>query len=285
MPVISAAALGALAGWAAAGKRSGKPRLRKSAAARSTLRRAGLMAARRTRGRRNLSKKAWQAKARRQVGVPRNYATSKTEKTVFPGDGTLVLRNAMSATPLLNGINKGTGINQRMRDTIVISGVKMDVAFQNLDKNRLMVNWAVVHPKQTQTITNAQKGFFRDYTDSRSWDANSATKTGLSWSMANINTDDYVILKRGKFLLTPGTVDATTPGTWNSKDSEKEMSHYLKLGRSFTYDTTSATPVIDDPLYFVTWCSWPSSPAGNNMGEGMRYKLKAVVYFRDPKTG
>lgn len=273
---VGAALLGAGAGYRTAA--------RQKRAARARTRRAGMLASRRPRGKK-LSKRAWQAKARKQVGVPRNYATSKTQETVFPGDGTLVLRNAMSVTPLLNGISPGTDINQRMRDTIVISGVKMDVAFQNLDKNRLMVNWAVVHPKQTQLITNSQKGFFRDYTNQRSWDANSTTKTGLSWSMANINTDDYVILKRGKFLLTPGVVDTNTPGTWNSKDSEKEMSHYLKLGRSFTYDTSDTTPVIDDPLYFVTWCSWPSSPAGNNLGEGMRYKLKAVVYFRDPKTG
>lgn len=234
-----------------------------------------------------LSRRKWQAAARRQVAVPRNYSTAKTQETVFP-TGATVLQNALSVTPLLNGISKGTDINQRLRDSIVISGIKIDAAFQNIDTRRLMINWAVIHPKQNQLVTNTQKGFFRDFQDERSWDANSATKTGLSWSQAKINTDDFVILKRGKFMLAPGNVATGTganPGTWNVKDSEKEISHWLKLNRTFTYDTTDQTPVINDPIYFVTWPAWPSAQAGSNLGEGMRYKLRAIVYFREPKTG
>lgn len=236
---------------------------------------------------RRLPRRKWQAKARRQVAAPRNYSTSKTAETVFPGSGTNVLLNAMSVTPILNGINKGTGINERMRDSIVISGVKIDMAVINNENKRLYVNWAIVHPKQDQTITNTQKDFFRDYTDQRSWDANLSTKSGITWANAQINTDDYVILKRGKFLLAPGIrAEATGPtGYYNIKDCQKEISHWLKLGRQFTF-TDDPVPVIHDPIYFVIWCADPMSASGTNLGDnGIRYKLRCVTYFRDPKSG
>lgn len=284
--VTRAAMMGALAGYNAYRKR-GTTRALTLRGSRTLARVKARRSAMRYRPRtRKLSRRGWQARARRQVAAPRNYSTAKTQETVFP-TGSDLLQQRLAVVPLLNGIDKGTEINERMRDTIVVSGIKMDMCIQNRDKERVFVNWAVIHPKQAQTITPTQDDFFRDYTSARAWNAGSAAKTGLSWSVAQINTDDYVILKRGKFLLAPGAPDGTpqNQGVYNLKDCEKSISHWIKLGRQFTF-TDEVVPVVHDPLYFVMWTASAIAPAGNNVGDnGVRYKLRAITYFREPKTG
>ena len=277
-----AAGLGALAGYNAARRRTGKGYLRSTRTMRS--RRAGYMASRYRPRFKKSSKKAWQARARRQVAVPRNYSTAKTTESVNPTASTILL-NKLDVRSLIT-IEKGTEINQRTRDTCVISGIKLNLAFKNLEETRLFINWAVIHPKQGQVIDPNQPEFFRDYTDVRAWDANSGAKTGLSWSVAQINSDDYVILKRGKFMLVPSTGTSVNPAvSFNTKDSEKSISCWCKLGRSFTF-TNDVVPVPNDPIYFVCWAADPNGAAGTNIGlNGFTYRLRSIVYFREPKTG
>jgi len=282
MVVLSAAALGALAGFAAGGKRRSKSGLRGTMRGRS--RRAGYMASRYRPKSRRMSKRKWQAKARRQVAVPRNYSTSKTTESVNPTNSNILLQKL--DTRSLITIGKGAGINERTRDVCIISGIKLNASFQNLEAERIFINWAVIHPKQGQVVDPNQGEFFRDYTDVRAWDANSGAKTGLSWSVAQINADDYVILKKGKFMLVPATTTAVNPAVaFNSKDSEKSIQCWCKLGRSFTF-TNDAVPVPNDPIYFVCWASSPNGDPGTNIGvNGFNYRLRSIVYFREPKTG
>ena len=282
MVVLSAAALGALAGFAAGGKRRSKSGLRGTMRGRS--RKASYMASRYRPRSRRMSKRKWQAKARRQVAVPRNYSTSKTTESVNPTNSNILLQK-LDVRQLIT-IGKGTNINQRLRDTCVISGIKLNLSFQNLEDERLFINWAVIHPKQGQVIDPNQPDFFRDYTDARAWDANSGAKTGLSWTVAQINADDYVVLKKGKFMLVPSTGTSVNPAvSFNSKDSEKSIQCWLKLGRSFTF-TQDAVPVPNDPLYFVCWAASPNGDPGTNVGvSGFNYRLRSIVYFREPKSG
>jgi len=282
MVVLSAAALGALAGMMAGSKRSSKGRLRGTMRGRS--RRSSYMASRYRPRSRRMSKRKWQAKARRQVAVPRNYSTSKTTESVNPTNSNILLQK-LDVRQLIT-IEKGAGINQRTRDTCVISGIKLNLAFQNLEDTRLFINWAVIHPKQGQVIDPNQGEFFRDYTDVRAWDANSGAKTGLSWTVAQINADDYVILKKGKFMLIPATSTSVNPAVaFNSKDAEKSISCWCKLGRSFTF-TNDAVPVPNDPIYFVCWAASPNGATGTNVGvNGFNYRLRSIVYFREPRTG
>lgn len=280
MPVIPAAALGALVGAMMPTKRAYARRRLRGRAMSTRTRRAALRY--RPRGRR-MSKRQWQAKARRSVAHPKNYSTSKTTESVLP-DLTSSLLQRLRPTALIT-INRGNEINERQRDTVFISGIRLDLNFRNLEEDRVFINWAVVHPKQDQLIGQTQTDFFRDYTSSRTWDAGSAAKTGLSWSNAAINTDEYVILKRGKFLLIPNpTATVNQAVGYNSKDIQKELTCYVKIGRNFTFqDTPSTAP--NDQIYFVCWGANPDQNAGNNVGvNGFTYRIRSIVYFREPKT-
>lgn len=276
----------ALAGLMAGGMygRTAKPMLRARRGRRSTFASRRKAMAYRPRMRR-MTKRQWQARARRRVAQPKNYSTSKTNETVLPAQSTILLQR-IDPRPLI-AISRGTEINQRLRDTVFISGIKLDLTFRNLEGDRIFINWAVIHPKQDQLIGTGQTDFFRDYNDSRTWDAGSAAKTGLSWSVAAINTDEYIVLKRGKFMLIPNstvTAGLNQAVAYNSKDVQKSISCYVKLGRNFTFQDTP-TDAVNDQVYFVCWAANPDGPAGNNIGEnGFQYRLRSIVYFREPKT-
>lgn len=278
---------GAYMGWRAASRKGKTMRLRGTSTA--MRRRSSYLATRYRPRRKRLSRRRWQAKARRQVAVPRNYSTSKTTESILP-NSSQVLYQSMAVRQLIT-ISKGTDINQRLRDSCVISGIKLDLSFKNDVAKRCFVNWAVIHPKQDQLVTPVQSGFFRDYDDKRSWDADDDQKTGLSWTVAQINADDYVVLKRGKFMLTPqsalGSPLALQPESvsFNSKDSEKSISCYVKLSRTFTWND-NVPQACNDPIYFVCWVASPNDPAGYNIGSaGITYRLRSVIYFREPKSG
>jgi len=229
----------------------------------------------------NTYKGNWKTRARRRVALPRNFASSKTVETVLPN-------NRDTARQIINPqalifINTGSGIENRERDQVYISGIKLNAHFSNNTGERVWVNWAVIYPKRDRVISNQQADFFRDYTDERAWNANNATKQGLSWANAEINPDEFVILNRGKFLLAPGN-QTGTGGIYNKNDCLNDIERYIKLGRTFTFD--GPIEAVDQQIYFVTWVANSTEGAGFNIGvaNSMSWKLRAIVYFREPKT-
>lgn len=245
-----------------------------------------MMRRRRVYRRRYVSKKTrWQSKARRQVGAPKNYSSTKTTESVVPGTVTQTPTKFVSGRPLIL-INSTTinNVNSRQRYMCNISGIKLDATFQNLLPVRVYINWAVVHGKQGQVVNDTTPDFFRDYTTVRAFDANAtATKTGLTYSVAQINTDEFVVLKRGKFLLAPGIGGSTQQqGVFNYGAGSKEISHYLKLGRAFYFDDGGDVP--QDQIYFVCWCSNPTEALGTT-NDAYNYRLRSIIYWREPKSG
>ena len=288
MAVLSAAALGALLGAAMPMRKRKTSYLRgTSLVRRARARRAATRF--RPRARRRLTKRQWQARARREVANPRNFSTSKTTESVLPGGNgffNLVLQQRVKVVPLIT-INRGTDINQRLRDACILSGVKIDATFLNRESYRLFLNWAVIHPKTDENVTETEADFFRDYTNERSWNAGDAGKTGLSWNNASINTDKFTVLKRGKFLLAPGSqTGAVTQGFYNLKDCEKDVSIWTKISRTITFKDISGGQAPIEQLYFVFWSANSGAAAGNNIGDvGMGVRVKAVCYFREPRSG
>lgn len=288
--------MGAMAGYNAYQKRYAGRTLR------GTARRTGAMSKmamvrrmQRRRGRRGrMSKRTWKAQARRKVGNAKNYSTAKTTESVNPGTTAIgpgqgdftgvraVSTKTISSSPLI--IIDGTSTNEideRQRDMCVVSGIKIDATFQNQLTSRIYVNWGVIHGKQGQTISAATTDFFRDYQSSRTFDAAHNGKTGLTSSVAQINTDEFVVLARGKFLLTPFGNEAQN-GLYNHNNNTKEKSVYLKLGRSFYFDDSATQP--QDQVYFVVWPSIPEENTSAVTTQALAYKLRAICYWREPRT-
>jgi len=227
-----------------------------------------------------MTKRRAKAVARRDFALPRNYATAKT--TVSKAAAILNKGNQFLNATTCISITRGTAIDQRLRDSVVVSGVRIQFAARNLNKYNLFLNWAVISSKGEEAVSSSTNDFFRDYNDDRSWNSGSAAKTGQEWSNAAINLDKYRVHRRGKFLLgkEPG---GTAVESTENKESMKEMDIYIKLGRTVTFDDGGTIPF--EQLYFVFWGASPLDMAGNNTGAGFTETTKIIVYFREPKSG
>lgn len=249
--------------------------------------------------RRMMSKRGrWQSRARRMVGNPRNYSTSKTTESINPGStgsanqGRWVDLNALDtktvrALPLIQiSGTASNSINARQRDMCVISGVKIEATFRNNLFQRIYVNWAVIHGKQGQVISDSTADFFRDYQQERTFDAGGSGhlgKTGLTSAVAQINTDEFVVLKRGKFMLCPDFGGATRDDLgYNYGAFTKEKSIWCKLGRSFYFDDGVNQP--QDQIFFVVWPAIPEEATATETADALDFICRAVVYWREPRS-
>jgi len=276
MPFIAPAIAAALGGYAAS--RSGKYTRKLRGTRRRYATKSRYLATRR-RPRRMTRGKARLA-ARRAFALPRNYATAKTT-VVKPANVIAKTNQFLNATACIQ-IFQGPGINERLRDSVVLSGVRIQFACRNLNKYNAFLNWAVISAKGDEDVSTTSPDFFREYDDSRAWNADATGKTGLEWSHAAINLDKYRVHRRGKFLLgaQPG---GTVVEASENKDSFKEMDIYVKIGRSITFDATASTPF--EQIYFVFWMASPLDGAGRGLGDGFSETTKIVNYYREPKSG
>lgn len=228
----------------------------------------------------SVGRKSWQSKARMTVGNARNYSTAKTN-VGYTANNQTKFNQSLNVASCIR-VSKGTAINNRARDTAVVSGVRIQFAVGNLNAYDCFLNWAVVHPKDEQTITASQADFFRDYGASRAWNANSNAKTGLEWTQAALNTDKLDVLRRGKFML--GGLDSTSGASISPiKPADKEMDIYVKLGRQCTWDGDAAEPF--ENVYFVFWLAGPLQLPGTASGDGFTEFTKITTYFREPLCG
>jgi len=242
--------------------------------------------------RRRISKRArWQARARRQVGEPRNHSSSKTTESLVPGTLVTLASNTPSFQGLINiGATTNNAINDRQRYICNVSGVKLDLAFQNLAGTRGYVNWAIIHPKQGQKPGDdiPFANFFRRYTTTRSVNPDSTSGTGtqrnftgLSYAVAQINTDDYIVLKRGKFILSPGLATTQQQGLYNYGAATKEKSIWCKIGRQFEFEPNKTEP--GDQIYFVCWYANPNAGTDPVPGQ-LEFRARCIIYFREPRS-
>lgn len=257
-----------------------RPRARRVVASRGGYRR---IATRYRRRGRKMSKRQWQAKARRQVGAPRNYSSAKTAIGYQATNLTKLNQQLHVATCIR--IGKGTEINERLRDTCVVSGCRIQFNVRNQNGFACYVNWAVIHPKQVATPNSTTADFFRAYGSERSWAANAANKNGQEWCNAAINSDDYAVLRRGKYLLAPIPNSVGILSNTNVKDNEKCLDIYVKLGRSVYFPTDDAAQEPYEQLYFVWWMAGPLQANGLGTADGMLENTKIITYFREPKSG
>lgn len=283
MPIITAAALGALTAHAMTSRR-GRAGLRGTRSRTRTTRSRYAATRYRGRARRKVSKRVWQARARRELGSPRNYSTCKTATgyvatNVTKPNQQLHVANCIRIPP-------GTNINQRIRDAIIVSGVRIQFAARNLNGFTGFLNWAVVCPKDDNAVTQTQQDFFRDYTNDRSWNAGVATKTGLEWCQAAVNSDRFTVMRRGKVMLGANPSATTLSAISYNRDTEKAMDIYVKLGRTVHFDTQDPKPSTPfENVYFCYWFASPNGQAGLATGDGFLESTKIITYFREPKTG
>lgn len=245
--------------------------------------------------RRYRSRRAWKLAARREIGNRVGVSNSKTVQTVNVNNELGVGTRKIEQVPLIK-IARGTQINQRLRDLINLRGIKLEFSVINMKDIPLVVNWAIVHPKSSITATNnttqefATNEFFRGYGSTRTEQPNNSL-SGLQWTNASINTDQFAVLKRGRILLNPGRLQPEQPADatlvyWPEKGSNYRFKKlYQKIGRQITFDPAISNDIPTEQVNFVYWIDNPFSTTGQLPVAGaVALECRAVCYFRETRN-
>lgn len=208
----------------------------------------------------------------RHVGFSTTSSYTKRHiaaNTVYPGFGTRSL-----TTFNLCSIPRTTEIKDRLRNIVNISGFKIHLESQNVLGGPLVLNYAVLSPKASKTISNTD--FFRGNELTRGT-VFGTSQTSMTLNFADINSDDYNVLMRKTIKLG----SAFTPESVAfAETNSMETSFWVPVNRQVRFNDN--TNDCDSPIFFCIWCDQTTQPSGTlSVANAARIGIKAVTYFRD----
>lgn len=219
-----------------------------------------------------------QTETQRDLALNGNTADYST-RTPYANELTLISKSD-------DGLN---AINDRRRNTIVVTGFKISYMYQNNVNEPMYCNIAIVNPKNANSSVMSVDGFFRDYNLSR--DVNFST--GLSaMELHNlpISTDKYRILAHKRHIIMPAGLLATSMPTGAFANVAVNASGPvnmvagnmwvpLKRQLQFNDDTDDN---CEHKCFYVVWfdkvTASKTDPALTNVVRG---NVHAVTYFNE----
>lgn len=243
------------------------------------------------------SAKAFFKHERATYAAPPGYDTCKRDETVSPGStdsdtgGAIIMGTQSMRVREVTSLTKSGTINSRERDVVFLSGVRVNfhATFRHDGTGIARLNWALVSPKNSSTMTSADTNMFRDYGAARGWNASAANKTGLEWATAKINLDDYIVFAKGGANLNSRTIvqqlDDTT-ATYRAAENNTgnhymDVDQYVPIGRTVTFNSTAC----NERIYLIFFGGRPALPANNYNDTASPFDIycQAITYFREPE--
>lgn len=177
-------------------------------------------------------------------------------------------------------INK---INRRQRQVINIRGFLINQSFTNNVNAPMVINVAVIAPRNSNSDVASGDGFFRDFNESR--DVNFSTGlSGLQLTNLPISTDKWHVLHRQKFMLGPKQVDAV--GDFNTRvpANYRIIRKYIKFNRQIRYNDDTGT-TAEQKVFLVWWAdTLQAAPGTTPTGFAYNTQTLAVTYFSESMT-
>lgn len=193
----------------------------------------------------------------------------------------------------ITGIVQGDTRDQRERNTVWLTGIRLRITFRNGLNIPLYVHCALVNPRDafpddgTQLNTWSNINFFSALgANNRIGYASShATNplTGLQWGTLPINTDTLNVIWHMRFKL--GIKFNTADQGWTTgagAPNYRTLSRYIKIGKKIAYKSSAGNTCLQ-PMYFIVWCSSFEEPAASQQTASLVFQPHIVTYFRDPK--
>lgn len=171
-------------------------------------------------------------------------------------------------------INK---INRRQRQLINIRGFLVNMSFKNNGALPIMINVAIVAPRNNNSDVFSGDGFFRDYNESR--DVNfSTTLSAMQLCNLPISTDKYTILFRKKLTVAanqgvPTAINTTSPV------NTATLRKYLPFKRQIRFnDDTGKTS--ENKVFLIWWAdTFQATPGTGPQNDYFNTQSLAVTYF------
>lgn len=229
-------------------------------------------------------KKSTAARARQNhLGEPtRARGQCKTVVTIDTGSVPYVsLSNSFLYSNDLTAILQGSEQFNRERGVVNVSGFKIRLFMFNLQNSTpVWVNVAVVGLKNPAGGALSGTAFFRNEGGtSRAVDFNAVGSSGLQQTFASINTDDYVVLWRKRFML--GRF--STGAQWNDtmRNTNKTIIKYIKYNRQVRWENAESNVATDGRCHLVYWFQNPGDMTSIIASNTVGVSQKCITYFRE----
>lgn len=191
------------------------------------------------------------------------------------------LSNSFLYAADLTAIAQGNEQYNRERGIANVSGFKLRMFVFNLQNTTpVWVNIAVIGEKNPVGGALGSIAFFRNEGgSSRATDFNAVGSSGLQQAFNSINTDEYVVLWRKRFML--GRF--ATGAQWNDtmRNTNKRIFKYIKYGRQVRWEAAESTTATDGRTRLVYWFQNPGDMTSIVASNTVGVYLKAITYFRE----
>lgn len=178
-------------------------------------------------------------------------------------------------------IDQGTGITDRNRDALFLSGTKVCMnIFNATDVGCIFFNWCIIRPK-SGTYPDASQ-WFRSNGEERSLSFTEDSLSANDYHCRPLNPDDKYILCHYRYKIAP---EAT--GNWGNLQQSinvdkwqaiKKIMYYKQVGEGLERCTT--------PYFLCYWCA--AEGGGNNLDhtniDCANLDLRIISYFRNPPS-
>lgn len=223
------------------------------------------------------------------IGIPLSTGNAKrnlvVEFTNLQFDSRTLYSRDLTAIPK----TEDNAINGRQRDIINVRGFKIDMNFRGAlaqDQPNIL-HFAIIAPLATLANDSTPVGsedvvpdtnFFRGNSENRAIDFGTGLSSMQLHSL-NINSDNYVVLKRWKKIV--GEADNDNP---KGPGQYKRSHTYVKLNRQVRYDTANYTENATQGRVFLVW--WFDTWVGTSDGappiqNELLMDQHIVTYFRE----
>lgn len=181
-------------------------------------------------------------------------------------------------TELTALVATGSGINARERQQVYFGGVKFCISCRNNATVPLLVNYAIVHDKQTNnalTSVNPNDFFRTQGSTSRNTDFNNALSS-LEFHCNHLNTDRFTVLHHRRIMLGPSPI--STGYTPNVRTNFRQIRKYVPIKRKIAFEDNLA----QSKIWFIMWCDRQFTTGGSSSVAGaIEWQERHWSYFRE----
>lgn len=192
-------------------------------------------------------------------------------------------------------------INARERNIVNVRGFKIQLIFLALRRDPVMINWAVLHPKElTSTSQFESADFFRAYGSTfrsenfvQTFGDTSGIEglTPIVHALSPINTDKWIVLKHKRFRLSPASQDNTGTNYTSAFNPDlgpsacKVINRYVRVGRQYRYDNSAALNSQDGSTILLVWCTLLNNDGNTaDSSDYVHVSGRVITHFRDTGT-
>jgi len=182
----------------------------------------------------------------------------------------------------LTVISPTGGVDGRTNDTVRIRGYRIRFHFVNNLLSPLIVNVAMVVPRNTQS--DFKERFFRQLglsssgSAERGLDFDSSALSGISYATLPINTDEFGVIWHTRFKL---GVPSTSLGFSSGElKNYRSLYRYIPINRDLQYyDRNNGTTALEK-IWMLVWCAGMFEVAGGATVPGaLDYQCHHVAVF------